>query len=167
MDLTGYGNLVIIYHDESHSTLYAHLSLISVKPGEHVSKGQKIGESGNTGYSTGPHLHFEARTRWNDFRSHFDPMELPMMTVDDSISSAKEPEDSSLTIPEAGIVMIPAPLGAYGHNDSFTWKFAFPRGFELPFTGETREFNGLTFCECKMWIAAHDGDTQILENRGN
>lgn len=53
-----YGRWVLIKHSNGLSTLYAHLSLIQVGAGEQVTAGQKIGLSGNTGYSTGPHLHF-------------------------------------------------------------------------------------------------------------
>lgn len=57
-----YGNEVIIKHAPGVYTQYAHLSSISVKPGTKVSPGRMIGLSGSTGNSTGPHLHFEART---------------------------------------------------------------------------------------------------------
>lgn len=53
-----YGKWVLITHPNGLSTLYAHLSIQSVKEGQSVNTGQIIGYSGNTGYTTGPHLHF-------------------------------------------------------------------------------------------------------------
>ncbi len=57
----GYGNYVLIDHGNGFTTLYAHLSGIFVRTGENVSRGEQIGSAGNTGNSTGPHLHFEVR----------------------------------------------------------------------------------------------------------
>ena len=53
-----YGQYIIISHSGGFQTMYAHMSLTSVRQGAAVRQGQKIGEVGNTGYSTGPHLHF-------------------------------------------------------------------------------------------------------------
>ncbi len=53
-----YGKWILLRHDNGLSTLYAHLSLIKVTPGEQVNTGDVIGYSGFTGYATGPHLHF-------------------------------------------------------------------------------------------------------------
>jgi murein DD-endopeptidase MepM/ murein hydrolase activator NlpD len=53
-----YGKWIFLKHNNGLSTLYAHLSVISVNQGQTVNAGQIIGYSGNTGYSTGPHLHF-------------------------------------------------------------------------------------------------------------
>lgn len=57
----GYGSYVVIEHSNGTQTLYAHLSKVSVAEGDTVTKGERIGSSGNTGRSTGPHLHFEVR----------------------------------------------------------------------------------------------------------
>lgn len=57
----GYGNIIIIDHQNGVHTWYAHLDSMNVSAGDVVEKGDKIGELGNTGYSTGPHLHFEVR----------------------------------------------------------------------------------------------------------
>ena len=56
---SGYGYVVYISHADGKETRYGHLSKILVKPGDRVSQGQKIALSGNTGRSTGPHIHFE------------------------------------------------------------------------------------------------------------
>ena len=66
----GYGNYICIQHTGSLSTCYGHQSRIGVSVGQSVSQGQVIGASGNTGNSTGPHLHFEVRVNG----SPVDPM---------------------------------------------------------------------------------------------
>lgn len=58
---SGYGNYVIIIHGHGWSTLYGHLDGFAVGSGQAVAKGQQIGYEGSTGWSTGPHLHFEIR----------------------------------------------------------------------------------------------------------
>jgi murein DD-endopeptidase MepM/ murein hydrolase activator NlpD len=68
----GYGNVVEIRHSNDRSTLYAHLSRIDVKKGQRVDQGARIGAVGSTGWSTGPHLHFEFRVNGD----HHDPLKI-------------------------------------------------------------------------------------------
>ena len=68
-----FGYQVVIRHGDGRYTQYAHLSAISVKAGQSVVTGQRIGRSGSTGNSTGPHLHFEVRTG-PGFGSDVDPV---------------------------------------------------------------------------------------------
>ena len=58
---SGYGNTVVVSHGGGFTTLYAHMSSISVSAGQDVSSGERLGAVGSTGWSTGPHLHFEVR----------------------------------------------------------------------------------------------------------
>lgn len=63
----GYGNYIVIAHQNGTQTLYAHLSSLTVSPGQGVTRGTIIGYMGSTGRSTGPHLHFEIRGAKNPF----------------------------------------------------------------------------------------------------
>lgn len=68
----GYGRVVLIRHPNGLETLYAHLHRSGVEPGERVEAGERIGEGGSTGHSTGSHLHFEVRFKGMPLNpSHF------------------------------------------------------------------------------------------------
>lgn len=68
--MRGYGNIIKVQHEQGLETRYAHLSKIHVSKGQRVSRGMHIGDIGNTGRSTGPHLHYEVRVNG----SAVDPM---------------------------------------------------------------------------------------------
>ena len=61
--MRGYGKVVVLKHDNDLSTVYAHNSVLQVRMGDNVKKGQTIAKVGATGRATGPHLHFEIRRR--------------------------------------------------------------------------------------------------------
>ncbi|MFH0755214.1 MAG: peptidoglycan DD-metalloendopeptidase family protein [bacterium] len=63
----GYGNYIVISHNNGTQSVYGHLSKVFVNEGDTVTQGQIIGFTGNTGRSTGPHLHFEIRGAKNPF----------------------------------------------------------------------------------------------------
>ncbi|WP_060210488.1 peptidoglycan DD-metalloendopeptidase family protein [Sporosarcina koreensis] len=73
---TSFGRYVVITHGNGQETVYAHLSTVSVRVGQSVKQGAKIGVKGTTGNSTGVHLHFEiSRGRWtNSFANKIDPL---------------------------------------------------------------------------------------------
>jgi len=101
-DGSGYGNRVIILHPDKKATLYAHLSKMMVTPRQEVKQGDVIGLSGNSGYTTGPHLHFEARKIWWDFSTDQNPVTfLPLMCVADPVEVSDVQEGGQT--PQGGI----------------------------------------------------------------
>ncbi|UED83580.1 M23 family metallopeptidase [Streptomyces profundus] len=74
-DGPAYGNAVVIKHDDGTFSQYAHLSQVDVEVGQDVSADERIALSGNTGNSSGPHLHFEIRTS-ADYGTAIDPMKF-------------------------------------------------------------------------------------------
>ena len=95
VDNSGYGIHIRIQHDRF-LTIYGHLRSLSVKAGDRVTAGQMIGESGNTGRSTGPHLHFEIRTVADNCRTCIDPM--PYLTIEGKYRGVVTDEGNGLRI---------------------------------------------------------------------
>jgi murein DD-endopeptidase MepM/ murein hydrolase activator NlpD len=84
---SGYGNIVIVKHRNNQETAYAHLSKIDVKVGQSVSQSQTLGAVGTTGWSTGPHLHFEFRVNGE----YTDPTTIAQQDGGQPISTAARP----------------------------------------------------------------------------
>lgn len=177
-DPYGYGYHAIIEHGDGKATLYAHLCRVDVSAGTPVGQGSIIGLSGDSGNSTGPHLHFEARRQWNDGRSHFDPMTLPLMSVDDNLANTPQSLTNAPAVPlvgpeafsEGDIVKITAPLGAKAfYSDLFDQFTPYPQGSTFYYTGRTIQHNGYTYMQVipmtrPLWVAVNDGETQILNS---
>jgi len=89
----GYGNQIVIDHGYGYQTRYAHLSVISVVEGMQVKRGELIGKVGNTGKSTGPHLHYEVVYRGN----RVNPMNYMdfKMPVDEYLSMTEQRREDS------------------------------------------------------------------------
>jgi murein DD-endopeptidase MepM/ murein hydrolase activator NlpD len=88
----GYGNVVQIRHSNDRSTLYAHLSRIDVRSGQRIEQGARIGAVGSTGWSTGPHLHFEFRVNG----AHQDPLRIAKASETMTLPAASRTEFAAL-----------------------------------------------------------------------
>jgi murein DD-endopeptidase MepM/ murein hydrolase activator NlpD len=103
----GYGNVVYIRHRNQHTTVYAHLSKISVAQGQTVAQGQNIGAVGATGWATGPHLHFEFRVNG----VHQDPMTIAKENDAQPVSVAARPAFAQLAGAMRMQLAVAAPAG--------------------------------------------------------
>ena len=88
----GYGNVVQVNHGGGKTTLYAHLSRNDVKPGQRVQQGQRLGAVGSTGWSTGPHLHFEFRVNGQ----HQDPLRVAKTAETLALDATSRPQFGDL-----------------------------------------------------------------------
>ena len=88
----GFGNVVILKHRNSQTTVYAHLSRINVRRGQNVSQGQNLGAVGATGWATGPHLHFEFRVNGR----YQDPLTVARQSESTPVSPAARPMFTAL-----------------------------------------------------------------------
>jgi murein DD-endopeptidase MepM/ murein hydrolase activator NlpD len=83
----GYGNVVLVKHHNNQTTVYAHMSKITVRQGQAVDQGQNVGLVGATGWATGPHLHFEFRVNG----VYQDPMTVARQSATEPVAAAARP----------------------------------------------------------------------------
>lgn len=169
LDQTGYGKTVIIQHNDGKSTLYAHLVGIGVYLRQKVQQGEVIGLSGNTGNSTGPHLHFEARRQWNNYKTHENPVTfLPLMTFADYTPSHTEQNNASEVLhPKVnGICKIACESAWVRDWETIERSYTLSMGDYVYVFDEMKEHDGLPyrFIGANRCIAEYDRyGTQILE----
>lgn len=83
----GFGNVVMVKHRGESTTVYAHLSRISVRKGQSIAQGQNLGAVGQTGWATGPHLHFEFRVNGQQR----DPLTMARQSESVPVAAASKP----------------------------------------------------------------------------
>lgn len=92
-ELFGYGNSIVIDHGFGYKTRYAHLKYVSVAQGMKVKRGDLIGESGNSGKSTGPHLHFEVIYKGNYVNPmNYMDLEMPVSEYEQMVAHNPDAE---------------------------------------------------------------------------
>ena len=187
----GYGNYVILLHSDNSGTVYAHLHQVVTYLNAKVQKGDLIAYSGNTGNSTGPHLHFEARNEASKISTVFDP-KLRMQTVVDyiptpvtpihekPIEAPEKPEIPEfpgyhvpiITIPreriKGGLCEVVCDVANLRDSRSFMVRGQLYRGAKVMVSESVTQYNGLPYHMCmdgQMIIAEYDMyGTQIIES---
>jgi murein DD-endopeptidase MepM/ murein hydrolase activator NlpD len=110
----GYGNVVQVRHSNDRSTLYAHLSRIDVRGGQRIEQGARIGAVGSTGWSTGPHLHFEFRVNG----VHQDPLRIAKASETMTLPAASRTEFTALARAlQSQLDVADTLLGAHGRGE--------------------------------------------------
>ena len=169
----GYGNYIILAHSDGSGTVYAHLRNMLVKKYQQVKKGEQIGISGATGKATGPHLHYELRTKAADISTVINPVARLQSVLD------TEPIDSTLAtvkpqfeaVREGLCVVVCDEANVRCHCDMNRIIKTLKKGQQIYISPETTMRNGLPYRKywdleklCFLMIAEHDPDTQILMN---
>ena len=160
VDNTGYGNMILVRHTWNDGTVYAHLRNWAVQPGQQVKAGEIIGYSGNTGNSTGAHLHFEYRTVCNDYKSAIDP---EIFMKDSSPIQNQEPVGA---VP-FGRVRVIADNVAIRNSPGITGTLLTraKQGEVLLSTDTIKPADGLNWrlCYYPVYVAENDGTTDLIE----
>jgi hypothetical protein len=159
--INGYGNYIQIQHNGNAKSLYAHLFKWIVKEGQHVTAGMVIGYSGNSGNSTGPHLHFEY---WVDGK-HVDPG-LYFEKAGAVENPAPNPiEDiGDVDLGRVEIIANGVAIRSYpGFSSPILCRAT--KGFVLLSTNTIKYADGLRWrlCYYPVYVAENDGTTDLIE----
>ena len=165
----GYGYYMIVMHSDLSGTLYAHLSRYDKITGDKVKAGDVIAHSGNSGKSTGAHLHFELRTEAMKPNTAIDP-KTKLQSVWDADADIQSNEHPKLHSGWAKIVCESANVRC--HCDPNRILGQRKKGLGIWISEDVTMFNGLPYRSyfdgetcCKLLIAEYDGyGTQIIEN---
>lgn len=167
---TGYGKFVKLKHTDGYETIYAHLSRTDVKYGQTVKKGEQIGVSGNSGNSTGPHLHFEVRQD----AVLIDPLSVLQCVFDadpinNNTPAVVKPQFANVQSGEC--VVVADVVNVRCHCDMSRIIGQKHKGDIISVGYQVTEYMGLPFRDyydsefrCWLRIAEHDPDTQLIEN---
>ena len=153
VDNTGYGNMVLIRHLWNDGTVYGHLRNWSVQVGQKVKAGEIIGYSGNSGNSTGAHLHFEYRTKYDNYKTAIDP--TPYFT-EQELPASNASAGWYEVVCDSGANIRMTPGGAL--------KSWLPKGVRVHLTGNSSVANNLTWFEIVggYWVARADSEGTVL-----
>lgn len=168
--VTGYGNFIIIRHANNSGTVYAHLSRVLVKTNQVVNQGDVIGYSGNTGNSSGPHLHFEYRRIASDYSTAEDPKGVLMNVIDTPAPPAQD-KTGFAKVNAGTCIVVCDTVNARCHCDMSLVKDQLHRGDIISVGEQVTEYMGLPFRDfwdakvnCWLRIAEHDITDQLIEN---
>lgn len=169
----GYGWHVILLHEDGSGSVYAHLCKKGLEPGMSVREGAIVGYSGNTGNSSGPHLHFEYRQTASYLSTTVNPADY--FNINQSFSPVYAVPQSH-AVPAGHNLINDLHVGAAEivcdvanvRSKNMSVVGQINKGTKVTLTGDVIDYSGLKFYRSlvvqDVWIAANDGTTQILVN---
>jgi len=165
-EANGYGNYIILIHNNGNGTVYAHLQHILVSRMQIVTKGEQIGMSGNTGYTSGPHLHFEVRRDATKLASVIDPKTVMQNVID---FADGKPQFAEV---KCGLcVVVCEEANVRCHCDMSRVITTKKKGETITVSDEVTIYNELPYRDyydptykCWLRIAEHDPFTQMIVN---
>ena len=170
---TGYGEYIIIQHEDGTGTVYAHLNVRAKQMFAKVKQGDVIGYSGSTGNSSGPHLHFEYRRVASDYTTAEDPKTVLRSVVDlNPTNNTPDIVQSKFDTVQCGTCIVCADVvNVRCHCDMNRIIGQKKKGDIISVGDEVTEYMGLPFRDyydpqysCWLRIAEHDPDTQLITN---